>query len=97
MKVSQGRNLSYQLKQKPWKSAVCWQDPHSLLSLFSHTLRDHYPQWARLSHQSLMKTLPKDLPIGHSYEEIFSINVPSLQIYLGLCQIDKTQPAQAFS
>lgn len=45
-----------------------------------------------LSHQALIKKLPLCLPTCQSYAEIFSSLVPSAQICLALCQVDKNQP-----
>lgn len=49
-------------------------------------------RWA-LRNQTLIKKMPTELPIGQPYKEIFAIKVPSSQICLSLCQVDKSQPA----
>lgn len=72
--------------------------PHGLFSLLSYTTQDLLPKMTPLTmgwvlqHQTLIKKLASCLPTCQSCGGIFSIFVPSAQICLGLCQVDKNQP-----
>lgn len=63
-----------------------------------HSYEWHLQEWAEPSHtESLIKIYFTGLSLGQFYRGILSIMIPSSQIPVGLCQIDKNQPEQMVS
>lgn len=57
-----------------------------------------WSQWARPSHKNhSSRNCPLGLPVAQSDGGMFSSEVTSSQMSLGLCQVDKNQPAQPSS
>lgn len=77
-------------------------DPHGLLNLLSYSTQDHQPSNATApcwivpptSIINQENTPITGLPTGQSYGDNFSIKIPSSQICLGLCEVDKNSPGQ---
>ena len=82
------RTWSHEQRQKPWRDAVYWLAPHSLLSLLSCRTQDHLPRGGP-THSELgsptstidQENTPADLPPGQSYGDIFSVKIPSSQLW----------------
>lgn len=81
----QGRNSRQELSWKPWRNATFWYALHSLLSLQSRTT---CPKVA--VHQSLIKEILLDVPVGQSIIDNSFIEAPFSQMSRFLSNYTKT-------
>lgn len=63
----------------------------TLLSLLSYTAQDHLPRGELVSPTSI---IDQEHALQSYPQAIFSVKIPSSQLCLHLCQVDKNQPVQ---